>query len=300
MATKESPTVEINPFRRILKMPQAVCGGISTGSDKIRSGYGNGDCLYFDFEHLVFAVADGTERFPWASRDLLQRLSERLSRSGSPETVRDWKDMMNTEIYAGQKYQHKTTFSSVALRREGQDVFLIIANGGDSVVTVMDGLTGKIRRQTGRNMDFAGRSKEIVDVTEHRVPDPNHRVLLSTDGFDDVWRFCHRRSLVGSARDVLERVGLDGVGEVIFGMLEGQRGRFEYDDVGFILLDPGAVERVKGKALIMGGTRPFEEKHYRLQYTPQVYDRWIPDAQWAGQEEMLAGAGIRVLKAGQC
>lgn len=300
MATKESPTVEINPFRRILKMPQAVCGGISTGSDKIRSGYGNGDCLYFDFEHLVFAVADGTERFPWASRDLLQRLSERLSRSGSPETVRDWKDMMNTEIYAGQKYQHKTTFSSVALRREGQDVFLIIANGGDSVVTVMDGLTGKIRRQTGRNMDFAGRSKEIVDVTEHRVPDPNHRVLLSTDGFDDVWRFCHRRSLVGSARDVLERVGLDGVGEVIFGMLEGQRGRFEYDDVGFILLDPGAVERVKGKALIMGGTRPFEEKHYRLQYTPQAYDRWIPDAQWAGQEEMLAGAGIRVLKAGQC
>ena len=300
MATKESPTVEINPFRRILKMPQAVCGGISTGSDKIRSGYGNGDCLYFDFEHLVFAVADGTERFPWASRDLLQRLSERLSRSGSPETVRDWKDMMNTEIYAGQKYQHKTTFSSVALRREGQDVFLIIANGGDSVVTVMDGLTGKIRRQTGRNMDFAGRSKEIVDVTEHRLPDPNHRVLLSTDGFDDVWRFCHRRSLVGSARDVLERVGLDGVGEVIFGMLEGQRGRFEYDDVGFILLDPGAVERVKGKALIMGGTRPFEEKHYRLQYTPQAYDRWIPDAQWAGQEEMLAGAGIRVLKAGQC
>lgn len=281
-------------------MPGALCGGISTGSDKIRSGYGNGDCLYFDFEHLVFAVADGTERFPWASRDLLQRLSERLSRSGSPETVRDWKDMMNTEIYAGQKYQHKTTFSSVALRREGQDVFLIIANGGDSVVTVMDGLTGKISRQTGRNMDFAGRSKEIVDVTEHRVSDRNHRVLLSTDGFDDVWRFCLRRSLIGSARDVLERVGLDGIGEVIFGVLEGHRDRFEYDDVGFILLDPGAVERVKGKALIMGGTRPFEENRYRLQYTPDAYDRWIPDAEWVGQEEMLAGAGIRVLEAGHC
>jgi hypothetical protein len=300
MSAKEFPTVEINPFWRILKMPQAVCGGISTGSDKIRSGYGNGDCLYFDFEHLVFAVADGTERFPWASRDLLQRLSERLSRSGSPETVRDWKDMMNSEVYAGQKYQHKTTFSSVALRREGEVVTLIIANGGDSVVTVMDGLTAKISRQTGRNMDFAGRSRQIVDVTEHRVSDRNVRVLLSTDGFDDVWRFCLRRSLVGSARDVLERVRLDGIGEEIFGMLEGQRGRFEYDDVGFILLDPAAVERLKGKALIMGGTRPFEEKHFRLHYTPQAYDRWIPDAEWAGQEEMLAGAGIRVLKAGRC
>jgi hypothetical protein len=208
--------------------------------------------------------------------------------------------MMNSEVYAGQKYQHKTTFSSVALRREGEVVTLIIANGGDSVVTVMDGLTAKISRQTGRNMDFAGRSRQIVDVTEHRVSDRNVRVLLSTDGFDDVWRFCLRRSLVGSARDVLERVRLDGIGEEIFGMLEGQRGRFEYDDVGFILLDPAAVERLKGKALIMGGTRPFEEKHFRLHYTPQAYDRWIPDAEWAGQEEMLAGAGIRVLKAGRC
>jgi len=300
MSAKEFPTVEVNPFLRILKMPQAMSGGISTGSDKIRSGYGNGDCLYFDFEHLVFAVADGSERFPWASRDLLQRLSESLSRSGSPETVRDWKDMMNSDVYAGQKYQHKTTFSCVALRREGEAVTLIIANGGDSVVTVMDGLTAKISRQTGRNMDFAGRSRRIVEVMEHRVSDRNVRVLLSTDGFDDVWRFCLRRSLVGSAREVLERVGLDGIGEKIFGILKEQRGRFEYDDVGFILLDPNAVQRLKGRALIMGGTRPFEEECYRQQYTPEAHNRWLPDAQWDEQEEMLAGAGIRVLKAGPC
>lgn len=300
MSSKEFPTVAINPFLRLVKMPKAMCGGISTGSDKIRSGYGNGDCLYLDFDHLVFAVADGTERFPWASRDLLQRLSERLSQSGCPETVRDWKDMMNSEVYAGQKYQHKTTFSSVALRREKEAVTLIIANGGDSVVTVMDGLTAKISRQTGRNMEFAGRSRQIVEVMEHRVSDQNVRVLLSTDGFDDVWRFCLRRSLVGSARDVLDRIPLDGISEEIFGILEGQRGLFEYDDVGFILLDPNAVKRLKGKALIMGGTRPFEEEHYRRQYTPEAHNRWISDAQWDGQEEMLAGAGIRVLKAGRC
>jgi len=300
MSAKEFPTVEVNPFLRILKMPGALSGGISTGSDKIRSGYGNGDCLYFDFEHLVFAVADGSERFPWASRDLLQRLSESLSRSGSPETVRDWKDMMNSDVYAGQKYQHKTTFSCVAFRREGEAVTLIIANGGDSVVTVMDGLTAKISRQTGRNMDFAGRSRRIVEVMEHRVSDRNVRVLLSTDGFDDVWRFCLRRSLVGSAREVLERVPLDGIGEKIFGILKEQRGRFEYDDVGFILLDPNAVQRLKGRALIMGGTRPFEEECYRQQYTPEAHNRWLPDAQWDEQEEMLAGAGIRVLKAGPC
>ncbi len=119
---KESPTVEINPSKRILKLPGTLCGGISTGSDKIRSGYGNGDCLYFDFEHLVFAVADGSERFPWASRDLLNRVSERLAQSGVPDTVSGWRDLINTEIYSEQKYQHKTTFSCVAIRPEGQGV----------------------------------------------------------------------------------------------------------------------------------------------------------------------------------
>jgi len=53
---KESPTIEINPSKRILKLPGVLCGGISTGTDKFRSGYGNGDCLFFDFEHMVFAI----------------------------------------------------------------------------------------------------------------------------------------------------------------------------------------------------------------------------------------------------
>ena len=125
-------------------MTGAVCGGISTGTEKIRSGYGNGDCLYFDFEHMVFAVADGSERFPWASRDLLNRLSESLARSGVPDTAGGWKELINTEVYSVQKYQHKTTFSCVAIRPAPEGVSLIISHGGDSVVTVMDSSTGSI------------------------------------------------------------------------------------------------------------------------------------------------------------
>ena len=69
-----------------------------------------------------FAVADGSERFPWASRDLLNRLSESLAQSGAPDTVSGWRDLINTEIYSEQKYQHKTTFSCVAIRPEGEGV----------------------------------------------------------------------------------------------------------------------------------------------------------------------------------
>ena len=300
MSVKESPSIVINPSKRILKMPGAVCGGISTGTDKIRSGYGNGDCLYFDFDHLVFAVADGTERFPWASRDLLNRLAESLSRCGSPDTARGWKDMMNAEVYAGQKYQHKTTFSCVAIRREEDDLFLIISHGGDSVVTVMNSVTGSICQQTGRNMNFAGRSKEIVDVIEYRIPDRQARVLLSTDGFDDVWRFCLRQSLLGGASDVFARYPVDGICEMISGILEENRDRFEYDDVGFIILDPHRMERIGATAVMIGGTRPYEEKQYQLEHASLAHDRWIPDGQWGDHDDVFAQAGIHVLAGGRC
>jgi hypothetical protein len=292
---KESPTVEINPSKRILKLPGALCGGISTGTDKIRSGYGNGDCLYFDFKHLVFAVADGSERFPWASRDLLNRLSERLAQSGVPDTVSGWRDLINTQIYSGQKYQHKTTFSCVAIRPEGQGVCLIISHGGDSAVTVMNSVTGKISQQTGRDMNFAGRSKDIVDVTEYRTEDRDIRVLLSTDGFDDVWRFCMRQSLLGGARDVFERHPVDCICEMISGILEENRGRFEYDDIGFIIIDPYRTERIGAAAVIMGGTRPYEEQKYLSEYVSGSNDRWVTDGQWGDHDDVFTWAGIQVL-----
>ena len=300
ISIKGSPTVEINPSKRILKLPGALCGGISTGSDKIRSGYGNGDCLYFDFEHLVFAVADGSERFPWASRDLLNRLSESLAQSGVPDTVSSWKDLINTEIYSEQKYQHKTTFSCVAIRPEGEGVSLIITHGGDSVVTLMNCVTGSIIQQTGRDMNFAGRSKDIVDVTQYRTADRDIRVLISTDGFDDVWRFCLRQSLLGGARDVFERYPVDSICEMIHGILEENSGRFEYDDIGFIIIDPYRTERIIGTAVIMGGTRPYEEIQYQSEYASGSHDRWVQNGEWSENDEVFAGAGIRVIVSGLC
>ena len=208
--------------------------------------------------------------------------------------------MMNTEVYSEQKYQHKTTFSSIAIRREGEDVFLIIAHGGDSAVTVMDSVTGQIRRQTGRDMNFAGRSKQIVDVTECRVTEREARVLISTDGFDDVWRFCMRQSLLGGVRDVFERYPVEATGEMISGVLEEHRGRFEYDDIGFILLDPNRTQQIDKMTVIMGGTKPYEEKRYQSEYVSGSYDQWVPDGQWDDYDDVFAGAGIRALAQRRC
>ena len=271
-----------------------MCGGISTGTDKIRSGYGNGDCLYFDFGHLVFAVADGSERFPWASRDLLNRLSESLSQSGVPDTVSGWRNLINTEIYSEQKYQHKTTFSCVAIRPEEEGICLIISHGGDSAVTVMNSVTGEISKQTGRDMNFAGRSKDIVDVTEYRTANRDIRVLLSTDGFDDVWRFCMRRSLLGGASDVFKRYPLDSICEMIHGILKENKGRFEYDDIGFIIIDPFRAETIKGTSVLMGGTRPHEENRFQAGFPCGPHDQWISCLRWKEYADIFAEVGIQI------
>ena len=276
-------------------MPGALCGGISTGTDKIRSGYGNGDCLYFDFKHRVFAAADGSERFPWASRDLLNRLSEKLSQSGAPDTIQGWRDLIKTEIYYGQKYQHKTTFSCVAISSDNEGVSLIISHGGDSVVTVMNSVTGSICHQTGRDMNFAGRSKDIDDVTQYHTSDRDCRVLISTDGFNDVWRFCMRHSLLGGKRDVFTRYPVDSICEMIQGILEGNKGRFEYDDIGFIIIDPFRVAHIEAKAVLVGGTTPHEEKQFQLEYSSELHDHWVPDEKWKDFADEFSGAGIRIL-----
>jgi hypothetical protein len=291
---KESRLIGINASMRTLKVKDAVCGGIITGTDKIRSGFGNGDCLYFDFEHRVFAVADGSERFPWASRDLLIRLSESLLRSGAPGTAQSWKDLINGEVYSEQKYQHKTTFSCVAIKGDRSGVDMVISNGGDSAVTVMDSISGAIYQQTGRDMNFGGRSREIVDVSELRMTDHNGRVIISTDGFNDLMRFCVRTSIFSSEVEIFTAYPLDSIGELVHGIIGSNRGTFEHDDIGFIIIDPFRIGRIGGPAVFIGGTRPHEEKRFQEEYAQGFYDRWISRPRWSEFADIFAGAGIIV------
>jgi hypothetical protein len=48
----------VNAAERTLVKGDAACAMVLTGSDKIRSGYGNGDCRLLDFRNRVFALSD--------------------------------------------------------------------------------------------------------------------------------------------------------------------------------------------------------------------------------------------------
>ena len=82
---------------------------------------------------------------------------------------------------------------------------------------------------------------------------------------------------------------------MIHGILEENRNSFEYDDIGFIIIDPYRTERIGVATVIMGGTRPYEEQQYLSEYASGSHDRWVPDGQWGNYDEVFAGAGIRVI-----
>jgi hypothetical protein len=104
-----------------------------------------------------------------------------------------------------------------------------------------------------------------------------------------------RQSLLGGASDVFVRYSVDNICEMISRILQENSGRFEYDDIGFIIIDPYRTERIVGTTVIMGGTRPYEEQQYQSEYALGSHDRWVPDGQWGNYDEVFAGAGIRVI-----
>lgn len=296
MIIEEGPRViEINPAKRILKAGGLLCGGVITGTDKVRSGYGNGDCLLFDFKHRVFALADGTERFPWASRDLLQRLAESLDRNGSPATIEGWRDLINGEVYPVQKFQHKTTFSCAAFQVDEDRISVVIAHGGDCAVTIVDSSTGSVAFQTGRDMNFAGRSKSLDDVTLHRLKERPLRVILSTDGFNDLLGFCASRSLFSGAQEVFSAWPVDRICGKIYDVLEDHPGSFEYDDIGFMVIDPFIVAGMGTEKILIGGTRPHQETRFREEHDAGLNDRWVGRSEWDSQGDVFADAGILVI-----
>ncbi len=291
-----APVIEIHAAKRTLRLKGALSGSLVTGTDKVRSGYGNGDCLYFDFRHRVFAVADGSERFPWASRDILCRLADSLDQAGVPGTAADWKAWINNRVYAGQKYQHKTTFSCVAVGGGEEAVVLTVAHGGDSVVTAMDAVSGDVLFRTGCNMDFAGRSREIVDVTQCRIRDRNVRVVLYSDGFDDLLQFCIRQSFLSRLADAFSVLPVDRIGERIHRVLEENAGRLEHDDIAFMAMDPFRLAGIGEKRVLIGGTQPHEEKRFRSGHENGEADRWIPHGDWRASAEAFLQSGITILR----
>src|SRR6056297_2260827 len=145
--------IMLNVSRRWLMVQEVMGAAIVTGTDKVASGFGNGDCIMIDLRNMVFAVADGTERHPRSSRLFLESFMSILGSGNFPGDRQEWQEVIR-EVFSRQEYHCKTTFSMVALSREKK---AYIFNGGDSMVLVANRENGSLQFSSDVNMNFAGR-----------------------------------------------------------------------------------------------------------------------------------------------
>lgn len=287
----------VNAAERTLVKGDAACAMVLTGSDKIRSGYGNGDCLLLDFRNRVFALSDGAERYARASRLLLERLSAAVNERGAPDGADEWRALANG-VYAAQRYQHKATFSCAALSGPAGERKLTVIHGGDSMVFVIDRHTGEIVFRTAVNMDFAGRSTTVAAVTAVKLGKRECRIILCSDGLIDVARFAGRE-----LADLLTIIALgESIGRIpgrvkaiMHEALEKEE-RKEYDDISFIVLEPALLYDPGDFRIIMGGTTPGEEDEYQKRVLPErVFNRWLGVDEMNAQSSLINSCGIRIL-----
>ncbi|MFA6346648.1 MAG: hypothetical protein WCX34_11485, partial [Syntrophales bacterium] len=91
---------------------------------------------------------------------------------------------------------------------------------------------------------------------------------------------------------------IDGLGEQMHRLLGKHAGRFEHDDIALMVMDPfrllGGLEE---KRVLIGGTQPHEEVHFRTGCLNGELDRWVPYAGWSSASEAFLKLGITIQEA---
>ncbi|MBU2621734.1 MAG: hypothetical protein KKD92_05395 [Proteobacteria bacterium] len=279
----------INPAKRMVRQKGALSALLVTGSDKVESGFGNGDCLLLDFSRLIFAVSDGSERYTQASRILLERLAKVLSEQDMSPDISVLKRSIEA-IYGAQKYTHKCTFSLVAFYKNRKEVIASISSGGDSMVIVADSLDGSIIFKTVPDMNFAGRSKNVPGISTFTLKDRKFRVIIATDGFAEVLNKMEKQKQ-GKLPKWLFNGPACGITGKVYGKLI--KNKLDYDDIGMMVIDPFDISR-EDESILIGGTSPHKEAFFAASYS-DCGSGWIRKNNWRDNEEILEAAGITIL-----
>ncbi|MBF0224234.1 MAG: hypothetical protein HQK76_02150 [Desulfobacterales bacterium] len=243
----------IHPIKRRIKFKKNLCAYLVSGSEKIRSGFGNGDCLLLDFKNLIFAAADASERFPEASKLLLERFHYYLSLETNVISDIAFHEYLKN-AWSEQNYNYKTTFSCVFLKQTANgSVDVTIANGGDSKVIIIDLISGSIVFKTLADMNFAGRSKNLPKIDSININDKNLRIIITTDGFNDFFSNDFYQYLNLSSDNYINKILTE---------IDEKKEFIDHDDIGMIILNPFSDYNGQKNIFLMGGTTPHEEYCY--------------------------------------
>jgi len=284
--------IKLNIYKRSVYLEDQFCACLKTGTDKVRNGFGNGDCILLDLEHGIFAVADGTERYPQASRSLLKRFINMLSDNELPVTKDEWIQFMNT-LFAGQKYHCKTTLSLVFLNKINNDLSAMVIHGGDSVVLFINPKNGHIIYKTDPDMNFAGRSKEINYFRSISFEE-DCRIIIVSDGLSDIIKISDLNNK-DKIVTFLETYPIHEIPNWFYETLENENKDHEFDDIGLIIIDPQNIKNIENRYILIGGTTAQEESVFQKSFSSKSFDEWIEFDNFLSNPEQYSDIGISIM-----
>lgn len=277
--------ISANPARRSLSVEGAVSACLVAGADKAASGMGCGDCLLLSFPSRFFAVADGSERFPSAGRELLHNIAGMLARGPVPADAEGWLALVN-RAYAEQPYHRTAAFAGAAFCEIQGRPHAVVVHGGDCLAVIADEKTGEVLFASAVDMNFAGRSEKATGAVALPLSSGRERVVLASDGLSDVARLAGLAlsGLCGAAAGF----AVDSVPRKLSRFLKRNAGDVAHDDIAVIVIAPPRLPRDIGFPVLLGGTTAYAEADFNAARLP---DRW-EEVDGRALSEALALAGF--------
>lgn len=281
--------VLVNRYKRALRCPGILGARIQEGLTGSSASAGMGDCLLLDFSRDFFAVADGSERNPSASREFMKLFAAMLTRIISPsgpevygkKRARTLKRQVITEtdrLLQTLPFGDGCTFTGILLLRTEKGMTGLLFHTGDSLLFFCNVQTGESRQWSKNNFWMVGRTAHLFQVEE--LPVSLHtRLLLATDGLAHI-PFPPSRSREETILKLFQTFGPDEIPDRLLEKDEPLSGG--WDDTAVIALDPYSLPILSG-CFLFGGTSRTEESIFQEEKKQGLYqDRYHPSV---GMEE---------------
>jgi len=270
----------VNRYLRAVRYPGFVGARVQAGALRPSHEAGVGDCALLDFSTGLFAVADGSDRDPSASRRFmimfarmvksivhplaLASASASAGRSRTASETSDIKKALSEEserLLCSLPFGTGCTFTGILLLKTAGEITSIVMHTGDSLLISCDISNSEACQFTQDNFWLVGRSRRFFQIETLPVRGST-RLLLATDGL---------RGLpfpAGSAGadmnkfilDLFKNCSPDEIPDNILNQAgPPAAGR---DDTLIISLNPSAFAYLP-QCLMLGGTGIHEEKLYR-------------------------------------
>jgi hypothetical protein len=230
---------------------------------------GVGDCLLLEFSKGFFAVADGSDRNPSASREFMEMFTRMLADNKALSADAIYRDPEITALKdqfitdAGQllvafSFRDSCTFTGILLLKTTESISAFILHTGDSLLISCNLRTRDAFQFTKNNFWMVGRSQRYFQVGELPI-NRDTRLLLATDGLGEI------PVPAGTTREenILGLFAAERIEEIPDHLLGSDESPVSArDDIAMIAIDPFSMP-VQSERFILGGTSDIEERVFQ-------------------------------------